>query len=63
MRFAILQTRKTYGMQLKIVALARTPVDMLHFPCLPAWKPETENDGVVSLDGNGHFAIIDVKSK
>jgi hypothetical protein len=29
--FAILQTRKKYGMQLKIVALSRTPVDMLHF--------------------------------
>jgi hypothetical protein len=31
-------------------------------PCLPAWEPEMENIGVVTLNDRGYSAIADVKS-
>jgi hypothetical protein len=51
---------------MSIVALSCTPIEILHlsmsFPYHPAWEPEMENNGVVTLDGNGHSAIVDIKS-
>jgi hypothetical protein len=48
---------KSYWMKMRIVALPHTLADILHFsksfPCLPAWRPEMENDGVVTMDGSG----------